>query len=149
MNPKIRAANKEDIPVLSELLYSLFDGELEFRPDKKLQIRALELMFQSPELCTVFVIESPDGIVGMVALHFTISTALGGKAAILEDMVISREFRRAGYGTLLLQHAISYAKENGYLRITLLTDHNNDPAIAFYRKQGFVKSPMIPLRIVF
>jgi GNAT superfamily N-acetyltransferase len=46
-----------------------------------------------------------------------------------------------------LKAAIDLAKREGCLRITLLTDRANDPAIRFYQRQGFALSSMIPLRL--
>jgi GNAT superfamily N-acetyltransferase len=85
----------------------------------------------------------------MVSLLYSISTALGGKVAILEDMVIAEGFRRSGYGKQLLQEAITFAKLRNCLRITLLTDFDNETAIRFYQQTGFNLSKMTPLRLVF
>ncbi len=85
----------------------------------------------------------------MANLLFTVSTALGGRAAILEDLIVRREFRGQGIGTLLLSAALAYAKDNGCLRVTLLTDADNESAISFYRRHQFEVSPMIPLRLLF
>jgi ribosomal protein S18 acetylase RimI-like enzyme len=85
----------------------------------------------------------------MVSLLYSISTALGGKVAILEDMIIHKDYRQKGLGKELLGEAIRFSKERNCLRLTLLTDFNNDAAINFYRHLGFRKSDMIPMRLVF
>ncbi|UJS24562.1 GNAT family N-acetyltransferase [Thiothrix winogradskyi] len=55
----------------------------------------------------------------------------------------------AQYLKLLLLHpVIALAKANGCLRIILLTDAVNDAAQRFYQRQGFVVSPMLPLRLM-
>jgi ribosomal protein S18 acetylase RimI-like enzyme len=82
-------------------------------------------------------------------LLYSISTALGGKVAILEDMIIHKDHRQQGLGKELLGEAISFSKKRNCLRLTLLTDFNNDPAIQFYQQFGFRKSDMIPMRLVF
>jgi GNAT superfamily N-acetyltransferase len=63
----------------------------------------------------------------------------------LEDLVIHRDHRRKGYGARLLEHAISFAKDKKFLRITLLTD-NLEATRPFYLKHGFVESTMRPMR---
>lgn len=88
-----------------------------------------------------------DQIVGMVNLLFTISTALGERVALLEDMVVSPAGRGIGVGTKLLSEAISYARVQGCKRMTLLTDRSNESAQRFYAKQGFVVSSMVPMRL--
>jgi len=42
---------------------------------------------------------------------------------------------------------ISQARAEGVLRITLLTDMQNESAQALYRRAGFVGSPMRPMRL--
>jgi GNAT superfamily N-acetyltransferase len=92
-------------------------------------------------------VEENGQIVGMVNLLFTISTALGERVALLEDMVVSPEVRGTGIGAKLLSEAISLARERGCKRITLLTDRSNEAAQRFYAKQGFVLSSMVPMRL--
>ena len=97
----------------------------------------------------VFLKLAIDGrIVGMVNLLYTISTALGRRVAILEDMIVDPNFRASGFGAVLLEAAIQQATKEGCGRITLLTDHDNTRAIRFYERKGFIQSPMIPLRLL-
>ena len=89
-----------------------------------------------------------DGaIVGMINLLFTISTAEGGFVILLEDLVIHKEHQGHGYGSKLLQHAIDFAKQKNFLRVTLLTDRPENVAQEFFRRHGFVESSMIPMRL--
>jgi ribosomal protein S18 acetylase RimI-like enzyme len=83
----------------------------------------------------------------MVSILFTVSTAQGSRAALLEDMVVHPEWRRRGIGRRLLDHAIAGARKAGCARITLLTDSDNHPAMNFYARAGFVRSTMTPLRL--
>src|SRR4029078_9642572 len=86
-------------------------------------------------------------IVGMINLLFTISTAEGGFVILLEDLVVHKEFQGKGYGAKLLQHAIDFAKQKNFLRVTLLTDRPENMAQEFFRHHGFVESSMIPMRL--
>ncbi len=83
----------------------------------------------------------------MVSLLFTVSTAEGGPACWLEDMVLHPNWRHSGLGTRLLQHAMDWARNRGFARISLLTDKTNEGAIRFYQRQGFVESAMTVLRL--
>ena len=47
----------------------------------------------------------------------------------------------------LLKHVVATARAEGVLRITLLTDMQNERAQAMYRRVGFVGSPMKPMRL--
>jgi len=149
MYPEIRIAQAADINQLGELLGDLFRQEADFSPDESLQRKGLSAIIGNPELGIIFVLEESQLIIGMVNLLFSISTALGGKVAILEDMIVRPEYRKKGYGSLLINQAIVFAKNNGFQRITLLTDQNNLAAQSFYESFGFAKSAMIPMRLLF
>ncbi len=148
MNEIIRNAQEKDLPVLVELLNELFSNELEFSPDAQKQLQGLRALLLSDN-GDILVLEIDNEVIGMVSLQYLISTFLGGKVAQLEDMIISKMYRKKGYGSKLFSHALSYARDNGCLRVTLLTDYNNDIAIRFYESFNLKKSQMIPMRIVF
>lgn len=144
---KIDKATPADIPALAELLSVLFTQEEEFTPNPEAQIRGLAKIIDHPETGIIILARQGKKIVGMVNLLFTVSTVLGERVALLEDMVISASVRDEGIGTQLLTEAISYAKSENYRRITLLTDKTNQAAQRFYQKQGFASSSMIPMRL--
>jgi len=139
----------EDIPQLCELLGMLFAQEAEFRPDSETQARGLHEILGFPERGRILVLRGEDSLLGMVNLLFTVSTALGGRVALLEDMVVRPAHRGSGAGSLLLRAAVDSARANGCARITLLTDRSNESAQRFYLRHGFILSEMIPLRMVF
>lgn len=141
-----RFAELADIPALCRLLDLLFTQEAEFQPDRAAQQRGLESIIAQPELGQILVARQLDEVVGMVNLLYTVSTALGGRVALLEDMVIVPQMRGQGVGAALLEAAITHASQQACLRITLLTDADNHAAQAFYRKHGFVHSSMTPMR---
>jgi ribosomal protein S18 acetylase RimI-like enzyme len=143
----VEKATTSDIPALVSLLSTLFSQEAEFTPNAEAQQRGLEAIIGNPEAGAVLVARQGDQIVGMVNLLFTISTALGERVALLEDMVVSPADRGKGIGTKLLSEAISFARLRGCKRITLLTDRSNESAQRFYSKQGIVLSGMVPMRL--
>ena len=143
----IEPATEADLDELSQMLSELFAQEGDFRPDKEKQLRGLRLIFEQPSRGRVFVLRRNGAIVGMINLLFTISTAEGGFVVVLEDLVIHKEYQGKGYGRKLLQHAIDFAKQKNFLRITLLTDRPENLAQEFFRHHGFVESSMIPMRL--
>jgi len=149
MKKEISIACISDLPELIELLNDLFTQDIEFVPDLKKQKSGLEAIINNPEIGEILVLKGDGKILGMVSLLYSISTALGGKVAILEDMIINKNHRQKGHGKELLGGAIRFSKERNCLRLTLLTDFNNDAAINFYQEFGFKKSEMIPMRLVF
>ena len=144
---EITPANASDIPALCELLAILFSQEADFKPDHDAQSRGLARIIGSPEIGLIVVARQDGLVVGMVNLLYTISTALGDRVALLEDMVVAPSARGSGVGSQLLEQAIQFARLNGCKRITLLTDRTNEPAQRFYQKHGFDFSAMVPLRL--
>src|SRR6266403_4603617 len=133
----IEPATEADLDELSQMLGELFAQESDFRPDKEKQLRGLRLIFEQPSRGRVFVLRRDGAIVGMINLLFTISTAEGGFVILLEDLVIHQQYQGKGYGSKLLQHAIDFAKQKNFLRITLLTDLPENLAQEFFRQQDF------------
>lgn len=144
---RIDTAKVEDISRLTELLTVLFTQEADFQPEPERQAAGLHRIIEDPAIGHILVLRDGATIVGMVNLLYTVSTALGERVAILEDMIVDPASRGGGAGSHLLNGAIDFAKEQGCRRITLLTDRTNDGAIRFYERHGFGLSEMVPLRL--
>ncbi len=145
---KIEMATTLDIPMLCALLDYLFSQEVEFKPDHETQSRGLEMILNNNNIGNIFVAKKNEKTIGMVILLYTASTALGERVALLEDMVVSPNERGLGIGSMLLDHAVKYATEEGCKRITLLTDKTNIGAQKFYKQHEFNRSSMIPFRMI-
>jgi GNAT superfamily N-acetyltransferase len=144
---KVEMATLEDLPALTELVVDLFSmSSGDFIPDRALQERGLRLILEQPSRGRIVVIRNEDKIFGMVNMLFTISTARGGFVILMEDVVIHPHHRGQGYGTMLVNYVIEFAKRKKFLRITLLTDKISAESQEFFQKQGFSYSNMIPMR---
>jgi GNAT superfamily N-acetyltransferase len=146
MTAAIRPATFEDIPRLCELLAILFAQEADFVPDPRRQARGLSLIIGNAETGSVYCAVDSGAVIGMVSILFSVSTAEGGRAAWLEDMIVHPDWRGRGVGRQLLAHATGEAKAAGCLRVTLLTDRTNEAAMRFYSSAGFEQSQMMPFR---
>tara|TARA_Y100001951_G_C11126363_1_gene175715 strand:- start:4 stop:450 length:447 start_codon:yes stop_codon:yes gene_type:complete len=142
----IQIATTKDIPELCILLNYLFEKEVEFKPNYKTQSRGLKMILNNNNIGNIFVAKKDEDIIGMVLLLYTVSTALGERVAILEDMIVSPDYRDSGVGSKLLDYAIEYGTKKGCKRITLLTDKTNVQAQTFYKRHNFNPSTMIPFR---
>lgn len=140
-------ATLDDIPALCDLLTVLFWQEADFCPDVGKQSAGLREIIEHPEVGIILVLRDESIVLGMVNILYTVSTACGGRVAIVEDMVVRPEDRNRGVGSSLLEAAIERARASGCSRITLLTDRANASAIRFYERHGFAVSHMIPLRL--
>ena len=146
MKSSFGTAGAADIPALVELLGMLFTQEAELSPDPEKQRRALEIILADPSRARIYVARENGKVIAMAALHFTTSTAEGGKVAGLEDCIVHPEHRRKGVGKALLGHVLEQARAEGALRVMLLTDGDNSQAQALYRQLGFAPSSMLAMR---
>lgn len=79
-----------------------------------------------------------DGkVVGMCTLQTHISTAKGARVGMVEDVVVDVEHRGKGVGAALLRTLEEWAVANGLSRLQLQADRDNQPALGFYRRQGW------------
>lgn len=141
-----RVAKIEDVKELCRLLNELFTQEAEFLPDEAFQERALREIISDESIGEIFVASLDGKIIAIVNILYTLSTALGAKVAILEDMIVDKRYRGQDIGSSLMEFVLEYIKAKGCKRVTLLSDSDNFKAHKFYEKQGFVKSAMIPFR---
>ena len=146
MDLRIRSATKSDLPELVSLLGQLFAQEAEFEPDADKQRRGLTQVIENPQAGIISVAVRDNRCVGMVIVLYTVSTALGARVGILEDMVVDEAVRGAGIGDALLSAALDRAQRDGCNRVTLLTDHDNLRTHSFYTSNGFERSQMIVFR---
>lgn len=145
---KVRRANIDDIPALCGLLKELFTQEVEFAFDEKGQEAGLRQILEDQSKGCILILVVDQQVLGMVNLLFTVSTALGDKVIILEDLIIDSRYRKQGLGSKLLNEATTYARRAGFKRMTLLTDGINKEAQQFYEKHGFQLSSMVPMRLM-
>ena len=125
---------------------NLFTVSSDFTPDRMVQERGLQLILEQPNRGRIFVVRNDDQIFGMVNLLFTISTARGGFVILMEDVVIHPSHRSQGFGSMLVDYVVEFARSKQFKRITLLTDSISAESQEFFKKRGFEHSTMIPMR---
>jgi ribosomal protein S18 acetylase RimI-like enzyme len=153
MNPatdaiRIRSARHGDLPALTGLLMDLFSIERDFQSaaDPRRQGRGLGQMIARGPLRRVWVAVCGRTVVGMCTAQVVISTAMGGPAAIIEDVVVNSAFRRRGIGRKLMAAVLAWAQRRGLTRLQLLADRTNLSALRFYKTLGWKKTRMICLQ---
>lgn len=141
----IRTASPADLDQLTALLEMLFTIEKDFVFDPARQRRGLTMLL-SNEWATVLVAEEAEQVVGMCTGQLTISTAEGGPALLVEDVVINQQHRGQGLGRKLLAALAEWATDQGAQRLQLLADRNNEAGLTFYQKLGWQRTELICLR---
>ncbi len=72
-------------------------------------------------------------------IAYAIQTCAAGESHLL-NLCVDPEWQRAGYGALLLEHAIWHAALNGCDSMFLEVRPSNQAAIRLYEKRGFVNA---------
>lgn len=147
----IREARPGDIDALTELLGLLFALEADFAVDAGRQRSGLELMMGKGQMGKgqprlVLVADSEGSVVGMATAQLLISTAEGGPALLVEDVVVLPQARGKGIGRALLERIESWGLRLGATRLQLLADKDNAPASTFYHACGFAPTNLVCLR---
>ena len=135
----IRIAAESDVNDLVLLLEQLFSIEEDFEFDQFRQKQGLEALLASPS-SVILVKEQNNTVVAMVTGQLVISTAEGGAALLVEDVVVAPEYQKKGLGKKLLHAVGEWGKEKGARRVQLLADKHNRPALDFYERVGFQKT---------
>lgn len=142
---EVRPAREADIPALLGLIESLFAIETDFTFDAGRTGRALRLILQSPA-AQIFVYEANGQVIGCATLHTLISTAEGGPAGHVEDVVVAAEARGQGVGRALMAALGDEARARGMTRLQLFADLKNEPALKFYAADGWTELDLIGRR---
>ncbi|MDD2816833.1 MAG: GNAT family N-acetyltransferase [Thiotrichaceae bacterium] len=134
----IDEAHFQDLLQLSQLLNELFTIEKDFAPNPERQQQGLKLLLEHPEFTHLLVARNVRNVaIGMCSVQLVISTAQGGYAAWVEDLIVIKDFQQQGVAKALLQAAMRWAGEHGVTRLQLLVDMENHAALEFYQHLGW------------
>ena len=142
----MRAARQEELEPMVALLRLLFAIEADFRFDAARQRRGLGLLLQD-DRARVLVARVNGRVVGMCTGQVVISTAEGGPALLVEDVVVDPDHRGRGIGRAMLAALADWARGRGVRRLQLLADANNGPALAFYDRLGWRATALVCRRL--
>ncbi len=135
MNCDIRKALVSDMPSVFNLIKEL--AVFENEPDA-VHISVDTLIqhgFGNEPLFTCFVAEVNSSIIGMALVYFRFST-WEGKSLHLEDLIVSQKHRGKGYGKMLYNQVMHYAKSQNVNRVEWVVLDWNSDAIQFYERSG-------------
>ncbi len=133
---EVRQAVEEDLEHLAAMFdnYRMFYGKPS-APDSAKAFLRERLLNQDSVL---LIARSDDGLpAGFTQLYPQLSSVRMRPYLILNDLFVSKPFRREGVGRLLMQAAIRFAESAGAPRIELETEVANDAAQALYESLGF------------
>lgn len=134
----IRDIKKDELNQLLDLYTHLHRKDDPLPPESILKQIWEEIITNHRLSC--FILEYNSKMVCSCTLSIIPNLTRGGRPyGLIENVVTHAEYRRRGYGTAILQHALDIAWKNNCYKVMLLTG-SKDPAIhQFYQKAGFEK----------
>jgi GNAT superfamily N-acetyltransferase len=107
------------------------------------QLSSQEFSFSERELAalindsssSLFLLYTEDKIAGMLTLGTYLSPT--GRKAWIEDVVVDSVYRGKGYGKMLVEHAIEYARTLSPCTLMLTSNPARIAANELYRASGF------------
>jgi GNAT superfamily N-acetyltransferase len=137
---RVRLATEPDLPRLVELLAQLsLDTPSEQRatPLSDSYRRAFDEVAADPRQ-QLFVVEDGGRVVGSACLIVVPNLSHQGTPyALVENVVVDQGERSAGYGELLMRHAMAEAQRAGCYKLTLTSNKRRPAAHRFYERLGF------------
>ena len=146
LNYCIRRANYSDLKSMIRLLKTLFSIETDFEVNELTQQSGLEMMLGNYTERCIIVAEINQQIVGMCTAQILVSTAEGGRVALIEDLVVEDAFRGQGIGKGLLLAIEGWSIAQDVRRLQLLADRNNTRALEFYKSMKWKYTQLVCLR---
>jgi putative acetyltransferase len=134
--PRLRPANNKDCEKVTNLVYEVLK-EYNLKPNPAgtdADIRDIEQSYFRRG-GTFYVLEEEDGsIIGAYGLY-----PVDKATCELRKMYLRSSYRGKGLGKLLLEDALSKARQMGFKRMTLETASVLKEAISLYKNYGFVE----------
>ncbi|MCM3178876.1 GNAT family N-acetyltransferase [Cytobacillus horneckiae] len=150
MTVKITMCTRDDLPILQEISIETFNDTFNDQNSPENMKDYLKRAFNFEQLETeLFNISSKFFFVyfnNEVAGYLKVNTdnaqseEMGDESLEIERIYIKNKFQKHGLGKYLLNKAIEIAKEDNKKKIWLGVWEQNENAIAFYQKMGFVQT---------
>ncbi len=140
----VRLATEADIPRILELYRELAITTSQAEQKHKPSLNSFRQAFADISAYPghELVVAEEDGeVIGTLVLLIVPNLAHGALPwALVENMIVDRQRRHRGLGKLLMDYAITRARDAGCYKITLSSDKRRPDAHRFYRSVGFEPS---------
>lgn len=132
---QISRGSLENLNDISELFseYHEFYG---IQSNKTTSKEFIKLRLMNDE-SVIFVAYEDNVACGFAQLYFTFSSLAMSSIIILNDLYVSKEYRKKGIATQLMKAVKDFAISESYSSITLCTSSRNSIAQSLYEKEGY------------
>ncbi len=109
---------------------------------------AVTWIISHPEMELIVAADSLDKVVGVVSLSHRPLMKLGGRAAMIDELVVAKAWRRRGVGRELLKRAVERAKVLSVKRLEIHSLEKLDEGVtAFMAACGFAQADIGVFRL--
>jgi GNAT superfamily N-acetyltransferase len=139
---RVRAARPVDVPALMRLKRLLAEGENSLHAVRATAADWLRDGFGPGAGFTAYVAEDEHAeiVIGMATCSRRSITGWSGPVVFLQDLFVEPQHRKYGVAGALVARVAAYARDLGS-PIVELTVHADNPAQAFYQRNGFQHLP--------
>jgi len=133
---RIRLAEPDDCEAIRALFQqSLIEGQTD-DGDAGEDIDSLQDWYFADDGASGFWVAEHEGtVIGMIGVR-----NLHDDVAEMRRLRVAPAYRRQGIGSRLMEQAVRFCKDQGYLKVRLDVRSERTPAIALFEKLGFVHS---------
>lgn len=139
---RIEPPVEEDVEAIARLFYEdMTHLGLEAEQDdlEELAGQIVGSVLEEPPRCLCWVArpESDQRPVGVIVANFHWSLKFAGRSLWIEELFVTPDARRRGFGRALVDRVVEYAEEHDIRGIDLEAYQGNTPASILYRTAGF------------
>ena len=140
----IRPATEDDIPRILELYKELVTSTAPSETGRAPSLDDYRRVFEQAHAMPgheLIVAEENSEVIGTTVIVIVPNLSHSGLPwAVVENVVTDQRFQRRGIGRLMMEYAISRAREAGCYKLQLASSKTRDEAHQFYENLGFEAS---------
>ncbi|WP_254664084.1 GNAT family N-acetyltransferase [Paenibacillus sp. HGF5] len=136
-NVSVRYIHRNELDQLL-LLYKYLNADDPELNIYEIQDHWREIM--NDKLMKIIVVEHEGKLVSSCVLAIISNLTRGARPyGLIENVVTHSDYRKNGYGKLVLQKAVEIARENDCYKVMLMTSSRMEGTQSFYESCGFIK----------
>ncbi|GAC1430676.1 MAG: GNAT family N-acetyltransferase [Burkholderiaceae bacterium] len=136
---EIRVAIDADLPHLVQLMAEMNDLDVNLQDEnaaRKMRV-TMDAMVSYPDFKIYMVLEDGLPVASFSLMIFCSPSHNGTQQALLDAVVVQRDRRSEGLGTIMLEHALRMAAVAGCYKLMLSSNITRADAHRFYENFGF------------
>jgi GNAT superfamily N-acetyltransferase len=134
---RVRSIQQEELFKLLDLYKHLFEKADAPLPPNEQLAQIWDGIMDNP-LLHYFVGQADGQIVSSCTMAIIPNLTRGARPyGLIENVVTHRDYRKRGYGTQVLQHALQVAWNQDCYKVMLMTGRKDEATLRFYQRAGF------------